>query len=118
MAALGEDAAEFKRRLESLLATWQPAPAIRGQVDVILANDPDADRLGVVLKHQGEWLQMTGNDMAALTLDYLARFKHVKGAVVTTVVTSGASEAVDICLTALLNPGDEILTPCPDYPLY
>lgn len=33
-------------------------------------------------------------------------------------VTSGASEAVDICLTALLNPGDEILTPCPDYPLY
>ena len=33
-------------------------------------------------------------------------------------ITSGASEAVDICLTALLNPGDEILTPCPDYPLY
>jgi alanine-synthesizing transaminase len=33
-------------------------------------------------------------------------------------VTSGASEAVDVCLTALLNPGDEILTPCPDYPLY
>ncbi len=33
-------------------------------------------------------------------------------------VTSGASEAVDICLTALLNPGEEILTPCPDYPLY
>jgi alanine-synthesizing transaminase len=33
-------------------------------------------------------------------------------------VTYGASEAVEICLTALLNPGDEILTPCPDYPLY
>jgi alanine-synthesizing transaminase len=33
-------------------------------------------------------------------------------------VTSGASEAVDICLTALLNPGENILTPCPDYPLY
>jgi alanine-synthesizing transaminase len=33
-------------------------------------------------------------------------------------VTAGASEGVDICLTALLNPGDEILTPCPDYPLY
>jgi alanine-synthesizing transaminase len=33
-------------------------------------------------------------------------------------VTAGASEAVDVCLTALLNPGDEILTPCPDYPLY
>jgi alanine-synthesizing transaminase len=33
-------------------------------------------------------------------------------------VTSGASEAVDLCLTALLNPGENILTPSPDYPLY
>ena len=33
-------------------------------------------------------------------------------------VTSGVSETVDICLTALLNPGDNVLTPCPDYPLY
>ena len=33
-------------------------------------------------------------------------------------VTSGVSETVDICLTALLNPGEDILTPCPDYPLY
>src|SRR5438093_5794464 len=33
-------------------------------------------------------------------------------------VTSGVSEAVDICLTALLNPGEQILTPSPDYPLY
>ncbi|MGH9504567.1 MAG: aminotransferase class I/II-fold pyridoxal phosphate-dependent enzyme [Terriglobales bacterium] len=33
-------------------------------------------------------------------------------------VTSGASEAVDVCLTALVNPGEHILTPSPDYPLY
>src|SRR6202158_3755658 len=33
-------------------------------------------------------------------------------------VTSGASEAVDISLTALVNPGEHILTPSPDYPLY
>jgi alanine-synthesizing transaminase len=33
-------------------------------------------------------------------------------------VTTGASEAVDLCLTALLNPGEDLLTPCPDYPLY
>ena len=33
-------------------------------------------------------------------------------------VTSGASEAVDICLTALVNAGENILTPRPDYPLY
>ena len=33
-------------------------------------------------------------------------------------ITTGVSETVDICLTALLNPGDNLLTPCPDYPLY
>lgn len=33
-------------------------------------------------------------------------------------ITSGASEAVDVALTALVNPGEVILTPKPDYPLY
>jgi alanine-synthesizing transaminase len=33
-------------------------------------------------------------------------------------VTSGVSESVDICLAALVNPGENILTPSPDYPLY
>ena len=33
-------------------------------------------------------------------------------------VTAGVSETVDICLTALLNVGDNLLTPSPDYPLY
>jgi alanine-synthesizing transaminase len=33
-------------------------------------------------------------------------------------VTSGVSESVDVCLAALLNPGENILTPSPDYPLY
>jgi len=33
-------------------------------------------------------------------------------------VSSGASEGVDASLTALLNPGENILTPRPDYPLY
>ena len=33
-------------------------------------------------------------------------------------ITSGVSEAVDVCLAALLNPGENVLTPAPDYPLY
>ena len=33
-------------------------------------------------------------------------------------ITEGVSEAVDICLTALLNPGDDLLVPRPGYPLY
>ena len=33
-------------------------------------------------------------------------------------VTSGVSETVDACISALVNPGEDILTPRPDYPLY
>lgn len=33
-------------------------------------------------------------------------------------VTTGASEAIDICLAALVNDGENILTPTPGYPLY
>ena len=33
-------------------------------------------------------------------------------------VTSGVSETVDLGLSALVNPGENVLTPSPDYPLY
>jgi alanine-synthesizing transaminase len=33
-------------------------------------------------------------------------------------VTSGVSETVDLCISALVNQGEDILTPKPDYPLY
>jgi alanine-synthesizing transaminase len=33
-------------------------------------------------------------------------------------VTSGVSETVDVCISALVDAGEDILTPKPDYPLY
>jgi len=33
-------------------------------------------------------------------------------------LTAGVSEALDVCLTALVNAGENVLTPSPDYPLY
>ncbi|MGE5435980.1 MAG: aminotransferase class I/II-fold pyridoxal phosphate-dependent enzyme [Syntrophothermus sp.] len=33
-------------------------------------------------------------------------------------VTTGASEAIEICLTALVNEGENVLLPTPGYPLY
>ena len=33
-------------------------------------------------------------------------------------ITTGASEAIDLCLTALVNKGENVLTPSPGYPLY
>ena len=34
------------------------------------------------------------------------------------IVTAGASEGADLVLTALVNPGDEVLLPAPGYPIY
>lgn len=34
------------------------------------------------------------------------------------ILTSGSSEAIDFVLTALADPGDEVLVPLPTYPLY
>ena len=34
------------------------------------------------------------------------------------IVSSGASEAADLTLTALVNPGDDVLLPAPGYPIY
>lgn len=34
------------------------------------------------------------------------------------VITAGASEGADLALTALINPGEEVLLPAPGYPIY
>jgi alanine-synthesizing transaminase len=43
-------------------------------------------------------------------------FKHVTYEDI--IITNGASEGIELALTALLNPGDNVLTPAPGYPLY
>ncbi|HEY3294186.1 MAG TPA: aminotransferase class I/II-fold pyridoxal phosphate-dependent enzyme [bacterium] len=50
----------------------------------------------------------------------IEREAHRKGIdnVLDLFITSGASEAIEICLTALVNPGENVLLPTPGYPLY
>lgn len=40
---------------------------------IVLATDPDADRLGIAVEHKGEYILFTGNQTAALVLDYLLK---------------------------------------------
>ena len=80
---------------EELAAYAAPlAEAAAMDAELVLANDPDADRIGVVAKRNGAWELMSGNDLAAITLDYLCSEKGKQGAVVSTVVTSDFLAAV------------------------
>lgn len=64
------------------------------QSDIVLATDPDADRIGVVVKHQGKSVLINGNEMAALCVDFLCEIlpqlgkMPANGAFVTTIVTT------------------------------
>ncbi len=39
--------------------------------DLIIATDPDADRMGVAIRQKGEWLLLNGNQVGVLLTDYL-----------------------------------------------
>lgn len=38
--------------------------------DLVIATDPDADRLGIAVRHQGEYKLLTGNQTGAILLEY------------------------------------------------
>ncbi|MEY4313290.1 MAG: phosphomannomutase [Actinomycetota bacterium] len=42
------------------------ATADRAGVDIIIANDPDADRLAVAIRDNGTWRRLTGNEVGSL----------------------------------------------------
>ena len=41
------------------------------KADLLLANDPDADRIGVGVRHDNDMVLLSGNQLGALVLDYL-----------------------------------------------
>lgn len=67
--------------------------------DIIIANDPDADRLGVMYKEGSEYLPLSGNQTGTLMIDYLLNHqKDIKDKILyKTIVTGemGASIAKD-----------------------
>ncbi|MGC8820368.1 MAG: phospho-sugar mutase [Fervidobacterium sp.] len=47
--------------------------------DIILATDPDADRNAVMVKHNGEYVPLNGNQTGALLTEYLLSQRKEKG---------------------------------------
>ena len=85
-------------------AAFEMALALAKKVDgdVVLANDPDADRLGIFAKDNktGEYMDYTGNMSALLIAEYrLSQMKEknilpVNGMFVSTVVSSNLARAI------------------------
>jgi phosphoglucomutase/phosphomannomutase len=38
--------------------------------DILLSTDPDADRIGIMVSHRGQWVFLTGNEIAILLANY------------------------------------------------
>lgn len=62
--------------------------------DILLATDPDADRVGIAVLHDGAYELLTGNEVGVLLIDYIAKRLSERGEdlseklVVTTIVST------------------------------
>lgn len=68
------------------------AQAKRANADLVIGTDPDCDRVGVGVLHNGEYTLLTGNQTGALLVDFYLKFKkqsiNPKSTLVKTIVTN------------------------------
>lgn len=61
------------------------------QADIVIGTDPDCDRIGTAVLHNGEYVLVTGNQMGALLVDFVLSMKkdtlNPKSTLVKTIVT-------------------------------
>ena len=66
--------------------------AKRANADLVIGTDPDCDRVGVGVLHNGEYTLLTGNQTGALLVDFYLKFKkqslNPKSSLVKTIVTN------------------------------
>ena len=76
--------------------------------DLLLATDPDADRVGIAVPNGDEYRLFTGNEVGALLLEYILKCRRANGTLpqnpvaVKTIVTS------DVCLKIAADYGCEL----------
>jgi alanine-synthesizing transaminase len=82
---------------------------------------PETMRLAVIenLRHSEGYVHQKGIFPAREAVVMQQQERGVKGVTAEEVfIGNGVSELIDLTLRALLNPGDEVLVPSPDYPLW
>lgn len=86
---------EIKQAFECAIKLSETQPA-----DLLLATDPDCDRVGIAVHHNGEFRLMTGNEVGAVMLEYLLSRRKALGTLpenpvaVKTIVTSELVTAI------------------------
>ncbi len=90
--------------------------------DLLLATDPDSDRVGTAVEQNGEYVLPTGNEIGVLLLDFMTKMKKENGTLsdtpvaVTTIVSTDMVDPVaaeygvriERCLTGFKFIGDII----------
>lgn len=80
---------EIRQAFECALNMTHSQPA-----DLLLATDPDCDRVGIAVRHNGAYELMSGNEVGAMLLHYILENRTAKGnlperpVAVKTIVTS------------------------------
>ena len=68
--------------------------------NLVVATDPDADRMGTAIPHNGEYKLLTGNEMGVLLMDWLIKMAEERGedpkrkVAVSTIVSSVMPDAL------------------------
>ena len=81
-------------------AALKMAAAMAGDADIILGTDPDCDRVGIAVRHGGEYKLMTGNEVGVMLAQYLLSCKKEQGTlperpvIIKTIVTTNLISAV------------------------
>ncbi len=74
--------------------------AKRSGADILLATDPDADRVGIAVKNGDDFTLLTGNDVGVLLLNYILECRGINGTLpknpiaVKTIVTTELTQRV------------------------
>ena len=70
--------------------------AIKEDADIVLGTDPDADRVGVAVKHQNTMYYLNGNEIGVLLLHYILsnRTNSKDDYIVKTIVTSDLGDSI------------------------
>jgi len=70
------------------------------KADLLLATDPDCDRVGVAVRHNDKYVRLSGNEIGILLTDYLLATKRNHGVlpvdpvVIKTIVTSSLTDKI------------------------